>query len=743
MTQPKICPRCSEAYDEDVDFCAKDGTRLIRGGQSADLIGTVIAERYRIVSRIGEGGMGQVYLAEHVRMKRKSAIKIMRPALVHEVESLQRFTREAENASQLSHPNIAAIFDFGESAEGVVYLAMEFIDGEPLSNVLEREGALHPEVASDIIGQAADGLQAAHDLQMLHRDIKPDNIMLGKRADGTYLVKLVDFGIARMIGGGDQKVTRTGYAVGTPQYMSPEQLAGDTLDARSDLYSLALVAFAALTGKSAFPAESTKESLIQRLTSRPQSLRTAREDVEWPDGLQDVFNKALAPDSADRYASASAFAEAFAIAINSMTPTQTTELYRRALDVRTASAVARTPSAAAAALAAQSGERGVVSRSGGTETVSAGAPAGTGTPDGVAVVAATGARSRWPMLAGGVLAVGAIAVFVLKGSGPADGGVAAADTMAAVPALIDSAATVAVVPGDSAAAGTLAAGASDPVAASAAAAGSVPVGGGAKSMTSSAAASANGATGRTGTGAARAEKAKADSEKALATRRAKEVADSLAEAASARARYPDAPLRALIQRGIDVKAHVVRDNDIRAVIMPTPMFVARAEQVKAWKDANPRADGGRYDFADPIERWGAWNALVSGRRAVYVLEVAPDKTPYPAIDPQRVIDFKKGDVVSVELLRDGTVIPLDDKAQLPAVVNAAAQQAEGKPVFNGFVATVPTSAFIPRDDGKMPRMELRVQDATRGGAATRLVLSESLVRRLYNEFAPWRDALAR
>ena len=211
------------------------------------LIGSVIAS-YRILARVGEGGMGQVYMAEHIKMKRKSAIKVMRPALVDDHEALQRFTREAENASKLSHPNVASIFDFGETSDGIVFLAMEFIEGESLHALLEREKALHPLVAADVIGQSADALQAAHDIGILHRDLKPDNLMLTKRADGTYLVKLVDFGIARTMDNTATRVTRTGFAVGTPEYMSPEQLAGDVLDARSDQYALALVAFAAKTG---------------------------------------------------------------------------------------------------------------------------------------------------------------------------------------------------------------------------------------------------------------------------------------------------------------------------------------------------------------------------------------------------------------------------------------------------------------------------------------------------------------
>ena len=308
------------------------------------LIGSIIADRYRILARVGEGGMGQVYMAEHIKMKRKSAIKVMRPALVDDHEALQRFTREAENASKLSHPNVASIFDFGETDDGLVYLAMEFIEGESLHATLEREKALHPLVAADIIGQAADALQAAHDLGILHRDLKPDNLMLSKRADGTYLVKLVDFGIARTMDSGATRVTRTGFAVGTPEYMSPEQLAGDVLDARSDEYALALVAFAALTGEEAFSSASAKDSLILRLTSRPRRLAEVRADIDWPVPLQSVFDRALAPDSNDRFPRIAEFADELAAAINLMTPTQTAEMYTRALQGRGVGAARLTPS---------------------------------------------------------------------------------------------------------------------------------------------------------------------------------------------------------------------------------------------------------------------------------------------------------------------------------------------------------------------------------------------------------------
>jgi serine/threonine-protein kinase len=317
----------------------------------ASLIGSLIADRYRILARVGEGGMGQVFMAEHVRMKRKSAIKVMRPALVDDPEALQRFTREAENASKLSHPNVASIFDFGETDDGLVYLAMEFIEGESLHALLTREQALHPEVAADVIAQAADALQSAHDLGILHRDLKPDNLMLTKRADGTYLVKLVDFGIARTMDSGATRVTRTGFAVGTPEFMSPEQLAGDVLDARSDQYALALVAFMALTGQEAFADASGKDSLILRLTSRPRRLAEARTDIDWPVTLQSVFDRALAPEAADRYEHIADFANDLSAAIASIPATQTAEMYRRALEGRAVGASRRASGPAEPSLA--------------------------------------------------------------------------------------------------------------------------------------------------------------------------------------------------------------------------------------------------------------------------------------------------------------------------------------------------------------------------------------------------------
>jgi serine/threonine-protein kinase len=177
------------------------------------------------MKKLGQGGMGQVYLVEHVKMGRKSALKVMHPGMVKDVDAISRFNREAANASRISHANVAAVYDFGETPEGVIYLAMEFVDGPPLTKIVEETGGLTPERAVEITRQTAQALAVAHDMGIVHRDLKPDNIMIAKTRDGDDLVKVVDFGIAKASGNAAQKVTKTGHVVGTPDYMSPEQLA--------------------------------------------------------------------------------------------------------------------------------------------------------------------------------------------------------------------------------------------------------------------------------------------------------------------------------------------------------------------------------------------------------------------------------------------------------------------------------------------------------------------------------------
>jgi serine/threonine-protein kinase len=307
----KTCPVCSRQYPDDIRFCQDDGTTLRAAAPATSLVGQVVADRYHVIKKLGEGGMGQVYLAEHVKMGRRSAIKVMSPSMVHDPDAVARFNREAANASRITHPNVCAVYDFGETPDGLIYLAMEFVEGEPLTAIIEREGALPIARATAIFKQTADALQAAHDLGIVHRDLKPDNIMVARTRDGADLVKVVDFGIAKAVGGDEagQKVTKTGLVVGTPEFMSPEQLSGDKVDGRTDLYSLALVYFRMLTGELPFKADSVQETMVKRLTDDPAKLAETRPDLSFPDGLQQVLDAALARTPGERYQTVAKFAD--------------------------------------------------------------------------------------------------------------------------------------------------------------------------------------------------------------------------------------------------------------------------------------------------------------------------------------------------------------------------------------------------------------------------------------------------
>ena len=321
MSDQKVCPTCGTEYPLSERFCPRDGTALRSSSATGDLIGSIVAERYHILKKLGEGGMGTVYLAEHVKMGRKAALKVMNPGMNSDPDAIARFNREAANASRLNHPNVCGIYDFGETPEGLIYLAMEFVEGESLTSLIEKNGFLPAPRAASIIHQAADALAVAHDYGIVHRDLKPDNIMIAKGRDGSDMVKVVDFGIAKASSSDAQKVTKTGLVVGTPEYMSPEQLAGDKLDGRSDIYSLGLVAFNCLTGQLPFQSNSAQEAMIMRLTDQPKTLAEMKPDIDWPPELQAVMDKVLARDADERYQKSAEFGRDIAKAVENMPAT--------------------------------------------------------------------------------------------------------------------------------------------------------------------------------------------------------------------------------------------------------------------------------------------------------------------------------------------------------------------------------------------------------------------------------------
>ena len=295
----KICPQCGAEYDTASRFCPNDGTPLRPKGANDPFVGRVLAERYHMLKRLGEGGMGTVYLAEHVKMNRQCAVKVMNSALLSDSESAQRFAREASNAARIIHPNVAAVFDYGET-DGVVYLVMEYVDGLSLTRLLDRETTLQPARAVDVAHQVAEALVAAHELGIVHRDLKPDNIIVAPGKNGRDIAKVVDFGIAKAIEEGPaESLTRTGLVIGTPEYMSPEQLLGDPVDARSDIYSLGCILYQMLTGRRSFDEPTREQMIKRRLTERAPHPRDLVPEL--PKTLDLIVARMLARAPQDRY----------------------------------------------------------------------------------------------------------------------------------------------------------------------------------------------------------------------------------------------------------------------------------------------------------------------------------------------------------------------------------------------------------------------------------------------------------
>jgi serine/threonine protein kinase len=273
-----ICSQCKRSYaDQDFRVCPVDGSVLVPDETTAidPMIGKVLAGRFRIVERIGQGGMGCVYKALHIEMDRSCAIKLLLPLAGDQESARARFRREAKMSSRINSPNAVTIYDFGEAEAGQFYLAMEYIEGESLATVLNHEKLLPLERVLDITDQIARALSAAHALGIVHRDLKPANIML-TRKDGGELVKVLDFGIAKTVtDDGDDKLTLTGCMVGTPTFMSPEQVLGEPIDSRSDIYSLAIMVYQMLSGSLPFAGENAQTVIMKRLHDAPIPLRAA------------------------------------------------------------------------------------------------------------------------------------------------------------------------------------------------------------------------------------------------------------------------------------------------------------------------------------------------------------------------------------------------------------------------------------------------------------------------------------
>jgi serine/threonine-protein kinase len=317
------CPACHHPNIDGARFCAKCGAPLPAMATEQDpLIGAIVGRRYRITGILGEGGMGRVYTGEQQMgtTVRKVAVKTLLQQYAKDPQVLARFMRECGTVAELEHPNTIKVYDFGQTDTGELYIAMELLNGTSLEDAIAHETAqgraMSPERVDRILAHVCGSLQEAHDKGIVHRDLKPANIFLTRRAGEEDYVKVLDFGIAKRSERPDskeQKLTQQGTVLGTPPYMSPEQFRGQELDARSDIYSLAIVAYEMLTGKLPFDADTPWAWATQHLTAQPSPFEVSSLGAQVPPKMKGAIMRALEKDKLKRQGTVREFHEALTI----------------------------------------------------------------------------------------------------------------------------------------------------------------------------------------------------------------------------------------------------------------------------------------------------------------------------------------------------------------------------------------------------------------------------------------------
>lgn len=300
------CVSTQPSNGGDFSITAPDGTPGERTGLAH---GQQLAGRYEVDRLIGEGGMGDVYLAKHLKIDKEVAIKVLAPEQTRRPRTVSRFLQEAKACSKIRHDNVVDITDFGEDA-GRAFFVMEYLDGEDLSQLLKREGRLPWRRTRRIAIQLLEGLGAAHDAGIVHRDVKPHNCFITPRENNPDFVKVIDFGIAKLRDGSEEQLTRTGAIMGTAEYMSPEQGQGAELDGRSDLYSVGVILFRMLTGEVPFAAGNAMAILYQHVHTEVRKPSEVCPEAEYGEDVDALVAKAMAKDPDDRFATSKEFIEA-------------------------------------------------------------------------------------------------------------------------------------------------------------------------------------------------------------------------------------------------------------------------------------------------------------------------------------------------------------------------------------------------------------------------------------------------
>ena len=313
------CNTCGSENADGARFCASCGATMTTiDTHDSTLVGQVVGGRFHVKRVLGEGGMGIVYEAEQQMgtATRKVALKTLHAHLSHDPSVSARFHREVGTIAQLEHPNTIKVYDFGATPDGTLYIAMEFVAGKSLSQLLEESKVLPPERVLRIVRQIAGSLEEAHQQGVIHRDLKPDNVVLTQRAGEKDVVKLLDFGIAARTESADaareQKLTQQGMVLGTPPYMSPEQFTGKPLDARSDIYSLGVMTYEMLTGRLPFEANTPWQWATEHMTAQPIPFEATPVAAQIPAPMRAAVLKALSKNKEDRQASVTQFCEELA-----------------------------------------------------------------------------------------------------------------------------------------------------------------------------------------------------------------------------------------------------------------------------------------------------------------------------------------------------------------------------------------------------------------------------------------------
>ncbi|NOJ77014.1 serine/threonine protein kinase [Myxococcus xanthus] len=313
-----ICQRCEAQHEKWDGACpACGGTDLLTVAPAVDrMLGRVVAGRFRILRRLGQGGMGSVYLAEQVGIGQQVAMKFLNSGLSMDPDVARRFLNEAKSYARVAHPNAVTLHDFGQDEEGSLYISMEYVEGDDLKSLLATCGRLALDEAVDIVLQVADVLAYAHARQVIHRDLKPENIMVRQGMRGRH-VKVLDFGIARITDGAT-RLTIQGSVAGTPRYMSPEQAMGLDVDARADVYAVGIVLFELLTGQQPFDGSSVSEIMQKQVHQPMPRLAQVVADLQQP-AVDAVIQKATAKRREERYATMEAFASDLVNALPTLT----------------------------------------------------------------------------------------------------------------------------------------------------------------------------------------------------------------------------------------------------------------------------------------------------------------------------------------------------------------------------------------------------------------------------------------